>query len=354
MSKTEGITRKTFRTIDCETTIEEDYDFEADLEQLIANSRSLIAEYDSVDSDEFIVMVLKLLHCHILPLIALHVEDIPLLEQLEEQQKELIKHAEKDMQHKSLNLDEVQRRIYKQCDKFIDELRRSDEITYPTNFAKILFQDVHVYLKIVQEDLNMSQCEVDKLKMQPVENAAGLEEKRKIRNRAHAKYQTILEAREHLTGLMDEMQHSRCHQKERKGDMAKHWYNIYIALHQERSKLINEMQQILEKKLLQLSVLEATRWTIEDIKIKKMSFGLDIDASGRKSTDVLCHSLIPVDWKSIGEKVCSVVMDTKTDIGKAHTQMIKNIIDKCIQVHNIVDFYYILYKISTHVYKLVS
>ena len=74
----------------------------------------------------------------------LEVEDIPLLEQIEEQQKELIKHAEKEMQHKSLNLDEVQRRIYKQCDKFIDELRRSDEITYPTNFAKILFQDVHV------------------------------------------------------------------------------------------------------------------------------------------------------------------------------------------------------------------
>ena len=322
-----------YKTIDSENAADGDCDFEANLKELLVKSQSLIADYDLLEKHEINLLTLNLLHCHILPIIALHVEDIFHLEQLRDKQNEYIRKLEGEMIQKDKNLDAVQSSIDTQCDQHVTELLKLKKIHYPLTFSKILLGDLHLSAQRAQDKLNDLQHAVDQIKVKDSENAADLEQKRELRNQAHVKYQNLLKAREQLQLYLTEMEmYKSSLSKKVTNDQL---YNVYMGLDQMRSGLLNELREMLDKKLLLLSVSEALRWTIENIRSKGVSFGFDSDAIGRKSTDVLRHSSIPIEWRSLSEQVCSIVTDKHTAIGKDHIQMVQSVIDQCNQVRNI-------------------
>ena len=67
--------------------------------------------------------MVKLLHCHVLPIIALSTDDIPKLKETLAAQKECIKKVDNDILDTYQKLDSVQVAIDKLCEQWINKLK---------------------------------------------------------------------------------------------------------------------------------------------------------------------------------------------------------------------------------------
>ena len=309
------------------------YDYEADLDQLIENSQSLMSDYikESLENKKFNEIVLKLLHCHVLPIIALSTDDIPKLKETLAAQKEWIKKVDNDILNTNQKLDSVQGAINKQCEQWINELKETKK-SYPPDFAKVLKSDLDYSIQLAQDNLNELQSEVEKIKSRVSDNAVILEEKRGVRDQARETYENMVKAREHLQELLHSAKRG-LFKWSQKGSTEVTLQKIYVGMDAERKKFLNDILMLSHRKVLLLSVREAINWTMDEIETHGASFGLDSDGTGRKSFDVLRHSVIPIDWKPMSEQVYSTVKDKDTDIGKEHNKMVKKVMDQVNRVN---------------------
>ena len=134
-----------------------------------------------------------------------------------------------------------------------------------------------------------------------------------MRDQAHEMYKNMVKAQEHLQELLHSAKRG-LFKWPQNGSTEVTLQKIYVGMDAERKKFLNDILMLSQRKVLLLSVCEAINWTMD--KIEKLTGRrlLDSDGSGRKSFDILRHSVIPIDWKPMSEQVYSTVKDKDTDI----------------------------------------
>ncbi len=174
------------------------------------------------------------------------------------------------------------------------------------------------------------------------DNSMSIESKRRERNLAAEEYQKLLHVRENIRELMESEAEDRNHHKSftesirdsfrsKKGSPIKNpLHSIYIECHAKIREIKGQTLGLLDKKVLMISVKEAIRNTLEEIRETNKSQGLETDHMGRsRATHVLRQSKIPKEWLTLTEKVAVILADERGALATKHRVFIERVINQC-------------------------
>jgi len=106
-------------------------------------------------------------------------------------------------------------------------------------------------------------------------------------------------------------------------------HNVYMALCEYVDLCSDSVKHLTDKKLLMLSVKEAARSALYDLKSGEQTFGLEVDSiSSMRSTDVLGENRV-TSLLSIAEQVSAVLAIKGNYLSQIHQDFIRNLIARC-------------------------
>ena len=166
-----------------------------------------------------------------------------------------------------------------------------------------------------------------------------VELKRQERNIGFSEHQKMLHARENLRELMADTSERRKSLTEsirysfrsKKGRMvANPLQDIYLEMHSKIKAIKLDTVELVEKKVMMISVKEAVRNTLEEIRETNESQGVDTDRrGGTRATHVLRQSRIPREWLTLTEQVAVTLQDVGSEITKKHLAFTDRVISQC-------------------------
>ncbi len=243
-------------------------------------------------------------------------------------------------------MERVKKSIEKQQDTFIRELTDHSTLNpYPLEFAKVLLSDIEKQVEGSSQSLEDRQEDVQKAKERL---AAGehihphdhVDEKRKLRNKCFERHEELLNVRETLRDYTHKTSSHRKSfgesllnfKKSRKSlavsDNPLH--NIYLESRNKLREVKKAAESLVHKKVLMLSVKEAIKSTIDELREGHASVGYDIQRHGQhRATDVLRHSCIPQEWLTVAEKVAGILQNESHPITQNHHAFCTTVIEQC-------------------------
>ena len=166
-----------------------------------------------------------------------------------------------------------------------------------------------------------------------------VELKRHERNIGFSEHQKMLHARENLRELMADKSERRMSLTEsirhsfrsKKGRIvASPLQDIYLEMHSKIKAIKLDTMELVEKKVMMISVKEAVRNTLEEIRETNQSQGVDTDRrGGTRATHVLRQSRIPREWLTLTEQVAVTLADVGSEITKKHLAFTDRVISQC-------------------------
>ena len=177
---------------------------------------------------------------------------------------------------------------------------------------------------------------------------------RQVRDQVFDRYKTILQIREILGEFVcdrvivrkDNKKHISKRQIIRsklktKSSSSKHkrkneLHAKYVELETRKQERLQETSALLEHKVQMISVKEAIRLAMDELKSAPIAFGIDIDRSGSlRSTDVNKQRGTPAQWLSIREQVAHALEDTTSTVRAAHIHGSQRVILQCNLFHKL-------------------
>ena len=310
------------------------YGYHNDLDELFDSTQQLLDSYASsnISCNTFHKQIFALLHCYVLPNIKLNTDDIQELGQVLEKQGSLIDSCNQEILAKYAKLDEVARSMKRQRQMtYVEELTKSPQknLNYPAELIKCLQKDLDVDIREEWAKIESQNEEIQTLKADsdPDSSSSGSSDKpnelelsaqRQERDNLLKNYEHMISARESLHAMANGgsvVAHpppGRWSKRKKKFSRKKAppppnpLHNIYIELHNKFQEMENEIMHTTTKKVRLISVKEAVKSTIAELKDSDESYGVDLDQTGsQRPTDVLRHSKIPRHWQTLTEKVAS-------------------------------------------------
>lgn len=324
------------------------FGFDSDLDELFTSVEKLVYQFGASEicSVEFHDKLLKLLHCHVLPAIHISAEDFPKIKEVYRSLEEAIRQVELDIVASDKKLNEIMKSMNKLRTQFVEEYAENvDKLTGPCNldFAMCLQKDVDQELLVSGEELEKLQDAVVAVKTELEAGSPGvtpemLEGKRQSRNRCLAYHHKNLTVREILHGITSRAPPPKKSigasikksLKHKKPDLVNPLHSIYVEMHHTHETAQEEYKALCDKKLLIISVKEAVRSTMDDIKSGQESVGIDTDTTGkRRATDVLENSSISKEWLTIAEKVANVLSEDSHFLTQKHKAFCEQVLKQC-------------------------
>ena len=248
---------------------------------------------------------------------------------------------------KNKQIEEIQQAIKRQRLRYIDELSKNDPPdaeNYKGDFAIQLKRDIEQDIDISSERLEELQKAVETAKVMSLctgnlPHSQEVEVKRQERNIGFTEHQKLLHARENLRELMTETGERRMSLTEsirhsfrsKKGRIVTNpLQDIYLEMHSKIRHIKEDTIELVDKKVMMISVKEAVRNTLEEIKESNESQGLDTDRrGGTRATHVLRQSRIPREWLTLTEQVAVTLADTGNEITQRHITFTDRVTSQC-------------------------
>ncbi|CAH1787552.1 unnamed protein product [Owenia fusiformis] len=328
------------------------YDYSSNPDELFDKAKLAIINNNKrkITRSELHNIVIQLLHTHILPAVKLRTDDLEKVEEALEIQCNYIAEADEKITKLDgkIQIDE----------KTLKNLREKLIVGYQNGEIDVTKCPEMVMVKLktslvkdvckTRDDLDSCQADVDMIKAQmtckntiPDSTVSQLSEKREIRNNVQDVYENLIMSRENLKVASEEMKRkvsflTNCLSKLTKGSQPSQmrydqFHKIYLGIEEKILERKKDMHELMENKLLMMSVREALQATIKELKEGEPTEGIDIHKSrSRRSTDVLRHSSLPLEWLTLSEKVAAFVTNEQSDIGKCHQTFCDMLKGKCI------------------------
>ena len=343
------------------------YGFDSDLDDLFETLQQAVLNFASsmITREAFNEIVMRMLHCHVLPVIKLTAEDIPRMTQILASQEAFIQQVDEEIILKNKQADQVMSAMERQREKFIKDFIRvsngKSTLTHagkhcPSKFAEVLLSDVEGDITTLYEKLDNLQKEVEDAKIASSHScskhgdsmASGpdvdyckiLQEKRLERDCCHQEYEKLLHARENLRVFVIEskrISHNLSFRESFLKSFKSHQepptdpiHNVYLGIANKLADVKDEARLLVQKKVMIISVKEAIRHTLQELKQHQESLGYEISRPyGPRPTDVLRRSSKPREWLTLSERVAQLVEDGNKWIHNEHTTFCKQVTDRC-------------------------
>ena len=327
------------------------YGYGSDLDEAFEIAHQAVHDYlqQLTSKLQFYETVLRILHCYILPYVQITPEECPKLIGALSHQGRMVERVEKRIMKEHNKAEGIDRAMYRQRLNFTEELAElinsEGRPSYPLDFSNLLHQHIQKDLTVAWEGVNDLQTAVDEAKKKLAiqssdKNVELLKECRSERDRGHQRYEKLLKVREILHGMnsshapsRDKSSKKKSHKSKAKSKTSKTknpLIDIYMGMVEENEKAIQDIVKITDQKVLVLSVKEAMKQTLDEIDKGEETTGVDINNTGlRRPTDVLRHSSIPKQWKTVTEQVTGMLLDSNHPLSVKHEQFCCDIIEKC-------------------------
>ncbi len=237
--------------------------------------------------------------------------------------------------------------------RFIEELSKNDPPAaedYQGEFASLLEKDIKRDIDLSSDRLNELQRGVEDAKVKAMcetnsHHSSEIDLKRMERDLGFEQHQKLLHARENLRELVKEakqnhrqrrwsltesLRDSFRSKKTAKEAVREPLRNIYLEMHRKMGSIKQNMMELVQKKVMMISVKEAIRNTLREIGETSESLGVDTDRrGGSRATHVLRQSRIPREWLTLTEQVAVILSDPKSKIFHKHQQFTDSVISRC-------------------------
>lgn len=318
------------------------YGFESDLDELFDTLQLAVVNFasSSITREVFNCEIMRMLHCHVLPLVKLTTEDVPKMRELYREEEECIKAIDELILLKDKQMDEIASAMQRQRSSFLSNLVTVTDtrstLSGPWKMcnkkvAKMLVEDFEADISEVYQRLDDLQKDVEEAKLklseegntnirdsfvsdmvktnetEPIVNCTNRNElpaseketnsdesvdyekillaKRCERNDCHRRYEKLLYARENLKDYINETEDEP--EKPQRRSFLNHFHrssrhqeeplhNIYIAMREKLEDVRKEAKALIDKKVLMISVKEAIRTTLEELELHDESTGYDV------------------------------------------------------------------------------
>ena len=358
------------------------YGFESDLDELFDTLQLNVVNFASsqISREDFNSEVMRMLHCHVLPLIKLTTEDVPKMKKVFAEEEKYIRNIDEEIIQKDKQMESIGQAMQRQRDAFLSSfVTIKDDQSMLTSSAKmcnkdlatVLVQDCESDLMALHQKLDDLQREVEEAKrslaleewVEIGESTGGsvssedeisqqlvkanesdlektLREKRVERNGCHKKLKGLLCARENLRVFISEVEEEEEIRQKRKSFMKsfksspQHQplpiHNVYMGMRDTLTEVRNKAKALVDKKVLLISVKEALRTTLEELAVNEESLGCDVGVMhGSRPTDVLHRSRKPREWLTLGQQVSDLVGHHSNQVCLLHNNFTKIVADRC-------------------------
>ena len=306
------------------------FGYHNDIDELFDKTQQLLDSYvrSEVGRSDFNAAIFSLLHVYVLPNIKLNVDDRVEINKAVDKQEIKISEANDEMLSKCAKIAEIEKAMKKQRARFVTELNKASlmDLYYPPELVVLLHSHLERDIKEEWDLLDSRNDLVQSLKTTEsdssnAENGSQRESelelslKRKERDCIQKNYEMTMNARELLNELANggtagqnpskkwTKKYKKKVSKKKKQPMNP-LHAIYIELNNSCKKVEKVMQEIMQKKVRLISVKEALKCALEELKENDETFGVEFDTTGSvRPTDVLHQSNIPTHWQTLAEQM---------------------------------------------------
>nr|XP_006815939.1 PREDICTED: uncharacterized protein LOC102808052 [Saccoglossus kowalevskii] len=298
------------------------YDYDADLDDIFDLATCLLNDMPDMMS------LLRLLHCYILPMITLNVEDLNVSKEALQQQIHSIHQLDHELNKKTGEMTKIKEFLLQKARELAAFLQGRDEIVHKSNreFLKALLSFLPTIEEEKRSELNSCQERVQNAKLEvsncSEEATVQLDCARHDRDMTHHHLEEILSLRENINNLIlfdiDEWYELKSSEEE------------FVHNTDRIEELKTEAMHIMDKKKRAISVREALNHAIQDLKLGKETTGVDISLlSGESATDVLKRGSWPTMWQSLSERITMLVNSKSHPIGRMHHDFCNHVNKYC-------------------------
>ncbi|XP_013380245.1 uncharacterized protein LOC106151497 isoform X2 [Lingula anatina] len=322
------------------------YDFNSDLDELFDYALEMLEKYKvkSITDAQFHGMLLRLLHCYIFPAIKLTRDDLGLLEVAYKEQEEKIAKMDEKINVRNEDIARIRKTKKNQRSQILQVWQEGNSGTPSDVVLKTLLSDLDRDIREAETDLDFTQNLVEEAKSGSA-SPEELERRRCERNEAHNIKESLLKTRENIRQGEKQLTKQKSwieslRSRRSKGSKAKSktlipLCDIFLALDRRANDQRKKCEKLMERKVLALSVKEAIRMAIEDLKNNAESTGLEVlRGSTRRATDVLQNAHIPSEWMTLSEKVDNMVNNPNHKLGQRHAEFCSSIVGQCVELRN--------------------
>ena len=315
----------------------------AEMEELFSSLEWLVAEYEvgQLPQQRLHEQLLQLLHCYLLPLVTLAPEDLPRVRSELHQQQDRLASMDELILQKNSKMEDVLGAQGRQLDHYVQGLISTDSDDhehYSLEFAEMLYRDVQKEANCAANRLDFLQEEVEHAKSPSATERPqqqDLLEKRVQRDEGYKKYKDLLVAREELHNIIAKyMEAKRLRRRPSWRSIrssrrpANPLHDIYAELHRQAAGLRAECTELMERKVLLMSVKEALRVVLNELEAGGTAVRLEQhQGSGQRPTDVLPSG--GRGWLSLQEQIARLLDSPRHLVAKQHHDFCSEVRDKC-------------------------
>ncbi|XP_064649214.1 uncharacterized protein LOC135501212 [Lineus longissimus] len=341
------------------------YDFETGIDDLFDTAASLLENErarssrgkrkTSFNSSKLII---RILHCHILPAIKLKPTDLWKVEDIYKQQEKVLQGLNAELEKKAQDIDNTKLGIQLKRESMVNELQSISMVeVYPRDILLLLETQIQGDIERKSRELDRAQGEVNQLKEEP-KSGDLLLKKRKVRDCIHEKQIHLITVRENVVQVLktmgrrsnnkasaikwqpactrgSEMMDEEIVCTRGNKDLASQ-YVMYMKVNDLLQEQRNKRFIVTSKLEFIISVRETINEALRDLRSGKESVGFSRDRTKRgRSTDILRHTNIPEEWLTLTEKVGDLLMEGDNPLRKRHQEFVSQIRDKFLAAINV-------------------
>ena len=318
---------------------------ESELEDVFDVVETLLHSYvrGDVTTRQFRAGIFRQLHCCVLPSIKLSTDDIANVLQAYSDQEKMVSRANGEILKRDQRMTVLRDAMQRQRAQFVAELELADDVDYPLKFARLLLVDVEQDLAASWQKLDELQQAVDVHK-RGGGSAGDLAASRAARDAHLDEYNRVLAAKGALSDFMrqrvsaeSELESSvRCLRRrgrEAGRPLDNPLHAIYVEMNERHAEGLQELCRLADRKLLVLSVKEAIRATLDELRNGEDTCGIDVDRTGKhRATDVLRGGAsVPREWLTLTEQI-SDLLEGSCPLADAGRRFLSYVLETCSEV----------------------
>ncbi|XP_067661651.1 uncharacterized protein [Haliotis asinina] len=312
------------------------YDFDPTVDELADKANDCMSQYRDrkITWEIFLTEVTRLLHCYIFPAIRFTVDDRDMLQDVLMLVESKFEMVEAEILKKSKSVDITEQTLLKQRTRILKNENFESEL-YTRSCKKEFLSLLHSHLERdimrLNSEFEGTQLQVNRYRDCQVSAGAKLklEDLRKKRDDVHEQIVTLQTAKETLRNVLFRppvMKKKKLKKIKVKENV---FHDIYLEVNDRLRLQKEDLQRVCLVKVKISSVREAILSALSELNASNDQLSpVHITDGSEFSLDIIGLKDKPEEWKTLEEKVYSLLQNQKSHVFCRHHQAVKIIMDK--------------------------